>query len=312
MTNHKPLKIAVFGASNLDINATAEKTLMPGDSTPGRITTTAGGVARNIAENLARLGHCTHLISAVGDDLQGQFLLNQTSRAGVNTAGCNVLPSAATGAYLLLNQPDGLLLAAINDMQALSLLTPVLLAHHATVFKSAQAWVIDCNLSEVCMEWLMQNASDKPVFIDGVSSFKCVKVMPYLPAIHTLKINRLEASALTGLEVANADQAIAAAQHLCARGVLNAVVSMGNGGVAWCERGGNSSGHMAALAVAAVSSNGAGDALTSGLVHGALAGWPLEQSVRFANACAALTMTSSSANFTKLSVTRALQLLAQQ
>ena len=286
--------------------------LAPGDSTPGRITTTAGGVGRNIAENLARLGHSTHLISAVGHDSHGEFLLNHTRLAGVNTSGCSVLPGVGSGSYLSLVQPNGSLLAAINDMGVLSLLTPTQLARHAIIFASASAWVVDCNLSEACIEWIMQNAIGKPVFVDGVSSYKCLRVAPHLARVHTLKINRLEAATLTNSAVTTAAQALAAAQNLCARGVENVVVSMGRDGVAWCQRGGHSSGKIPALAVAAINSNGAGDALTAGLVHGVLAGWALNQSVRFANACAALTMTSNSANHLDLNEANALQLLAQQ
>ena len=84
-------------------------------------------------------------------------------------------------------------------------------------------------------------------------------------------------------------------------------MSLGSDGVCWST--GNDHGHLAAIEVDVVSSNGAGDALMAGLVHGALAGWPLEQSERFANACAALTLTGSSANHPELSEARASRLL---
>ena len=131
-TTNPPLTVAVavFGAANLDIAASARTTLAPGDSTPGHITSTAGGVGRNIAENLARLHYKTFLISAVGDDLHGQFLLGHTRRAGVDISACSVLSSINTGLYLSLNQPDGALLAAINDMAAIDLLTPSEIARH--------------------------------------------------------------------------------------------------------------------------------------------------------------------------------------
>lgn len=310
--NNKPrpfLALAVFGAANVDIAASARIALAPGDSMPGSVCSTAGGVGRNMAENLARLQYKTCLVSAVGSDVHGEFLLNHTRRAGVDTSACSVFPGSSTGLYLSLNQPDGALLAAVNDMAVIDLLTPSEIARHAAVFASASAWVVDCNLSEASIAWLMHNKAGKRVFVDGVSSSKCLRVAPHLECIDTLKINRLEATALTGLPVRDTAQALAAAHRLCARGVENAVVSLGRGGVAWCQRSSSACGHTPALAVAVVNSNGAGDALTAGLVHGALAGWPLAQSVRFANACAALTLTSSSANHPDFSVAPILQLL---
>ena len=305
--------IAVIGAMNLDISAGSNQAFVPGDSTPGRITTTAGGVARNIAENLARLGATAYLISAVGDDLQSQFLLDYTRSAGVDVSRCRIFPGHASGSYLSLYQQGGALLGAVNDMAVLNLLDPIELARHGDFVSAASAWVLDCNLCEASIDWLMQCSqhaqSAIPVFVDGVSSVKCRRILPWLQAVHTLKINRLEAQTLTGLQVSDACQAQTAAKNLCDRGVEIAVVSLGSGGVSWHQRSNNTSGHVPALAPTAINSNGAGDALTSGLVHGALAGWPLTQSVRFANACAASTMLSSSANSSDLSVANVARLL---
>ena len=307
--------IVVFGAANVDIAASSAVGLALGDSTPGHTTTTAGGVGRNIAENLARLGrstrwgHSTHtdLFSAVGDDLQGEFLLRHTRHAGVDVSTCSVLPGQTTGTYVAMYNPGGSLLAAVNDMAVLDLLTSNELARHAAASADASAWVLDCNLSPAAIAWLMQTSAGVPIFVDGVSSQKCIKILPYLAQINTLKVNRLEAAALTGLTVGTAEEAITAAQNLCARGVTNVVVSLGSGGVCWSTQG--SHGHQAAIEVKVVNANGAGDALTAGLVHGALAGWPLARSARFANACAAFTTTCSAANHPELSATRTLQLL---
>lgn len=298
----------VFGAANVDISASTVMALAAGDSTPGCITTTAGGVGRNIAENLARLGHSVKLVSAVGDDLLGQFLLDHTRRAEVDVSTCSVFNGQTTGTYLSLNNPDGSVLAAVNDMAILNLLSPGELARHAATLATAGVWVVDCNLSDAAVEWVMQNSQGKTVFVDGVSGYKCLKVLPFLARVNTLKINQLEASALAGMPVDSAAQAISAAKSLRERGVNQVVVSLGSGGVCWSMQG--SSGHVAAINVNAVNSNGAGDALTGGLVHSALAGWPFEQAVHFANACAALTLQSASANHPDLSAANVSRLLA--
>ncbi len=310
-TLRSTLNIAVFGAANVDISASSQTAVLPGDSTPGRVTTTAGGVARNIAENLARLGLNAHLISAVGVDVQGQFLLDHTRRVGVDVSKCSIFPGQATGSYLSLNQPDGASMAAVADMAVLDSLTPEKLARHTDFMPAARVWAVDCNLSEASIAWLMKNQSTAPVFVDGVSSHKCTRILPWLQGVHTLKINRLEAQTLTGMPVGDAGQAQIAAHDLCSRGVENVVVSLGAGGVCWHQRAVNASGHIPALPVTAVNSNGAGDALTAALVYGVLARWPLEQSVRFANACAALTMLSASANHPELSVANVSQLMVK-
>ena len=43
--------VAVIGAVNVDISGTPDTALLPGDSNPGHVRVTMGGVGRNIAES---------------------------------------------------------------------------------------------------------------------------------------------------------------------------------------------------------------------------------------------------------------------
>ena len=57
---------------------------VPGSSNPARMSTGFGGVARNVAENLARLGVPVALVSRVGDDDSGRergYPVHQHDRA---------------------------------------------------------------------------------------------------------------------------------------------------------------------------------------------------------------------------------------
>ena len=77
----------------------------------------AGGVGRNIAENLARLGTRTHLVAAIGADGLGDQVLAATSGAGVHVE--QVRRSArATGTYTAVLDADGELVVAVADMAA--------------------------------------------------------------------------------------------------------------------------------------------------------------------------------------------------
>ena len=51
-----PPHIALLGGINMDVSVHAHSTLRAGDSNPGRVQCSPGGVARNVAENLLRLG----------------------------------------------------------------------------------------------------------------------------------------------------------------------------------------------------------------------------------------------------------------
>lgn len=88
--------VLVLGGANMDISGATRACAGGGRLQPGAHSLRAGGVARNVAENLARLGNDTRLITAVGDDLYGRSLLESTQKAGVDVQGCWVLAGEST------------------------------------------------------------------------------------------------------------------------------------------------------------------------------------------------------------------------
>lgn len=331
--------VVAVGAANMDIAGSTEHVLAAGDSIPGRIRCAPGGVARNVAENLARLGLVVRLLSVVGDDLFGRSLLESTRNAGVDVRGCEVLGGQATSTYLSLHGPDGDMAAAVNDMSILEHITPERLQRHAAGLRHAAALVLDGNLSPDALGWLFAHTRDIPVFADCVSAFKCRRLLPWLGGVHTLKANRLEAQALCGKPVRTDRQIAGAARWLHAQGVQQVVLSLGARGVYWSERTGASGsartgetgsartgepgsartgeaggartgacGWQAALPVVVVNATGAGDALMAGLLYDHLHGAALAQAVSFASGCAALTLTAPHANHLGLSVAAVRQL----
>ena len=152
----------VVGAANMDITGSTRNPLTPGDSIPGRIRSAPGGVARNVAENLARLGTPVQLLAAVADDAFGGGLLASTGRAGVGVQGCWVLPGQSTSTYMSVHGPDGEMAIAINDLDIVEGLTPERLAQRQNLLKAACALMLDCNLSGAALQYLFQNAAGRP------------------------------------------------------------------------------------------------------------------------------------------------------
>ena len=113
----------VIGGANMDILGRPLNSLQVGDSNPGSVTCSPGGVGRNIAENLARLGSQTRLISAIGKDTYGQMIMNQCQQAGIDMKGCLQLNDANTSTYLSVLDGDSDMHVAINDMAILERLS---------------------------------------------------------------------------------------------------------------------------------------------------------------------------------------------
>ena len=297
-------RVVAVGGVNMDVSVSSQTRLLPNDSTPGEIHCTPGGVARNVAENLARLGINVSLISVLGGDLFGQRLAEATAQAGVNVDTLQVLPDHRTASYMALHGPAGELSFAVNDMRILEALSPTLLQTHQQWLQLADCVVLDCNLSSPSLAWLLQPVTTRdalpPIFVDGVSVAKCTRLMPHLAHIHTLKVNRLEAQALTGQALGCVDDALRASRQLHDLGVRNVVLSLGKDGACWCDDLGQV-GHSPSGNVQIVNTNGAGDAMTAGLVHAYLLGLPLREAVDWASACAQITLASVQANAPTLS-----------
>lgn len=312
MDFHSPSPcVLVIGAANMDITGSSDHPLAAQDSTPGRVRTAPGGVARNVAENLARLGHAVRLVSVVGDDLQGASVIDSTRRAGVDVQGCQVLSGQATATYLSLHGPDGDMALALNDMAILEYITPELLACEVPRLRRATAVLVDCNLPQETLGWIGSRTLGVPLFAESVSAFKCGRLLPWLEQVHTLKANRLEAQALTGQPIESDEQVAAAARWLHRRGVRQVVLSLGEQGLYWSDAQG-AQGWQAAMTAPVVNATGAGDALMAGLMHGHLMGQKLPDAVAFAAACAALTLTAPHANHPQLSVAAVQQLQRSQ
>lgn len=293
--------VAVVGGVNMDIVARTHGDGLKGDSIPGQIHCSPGGVARNVAENLARLGHATRMISGVGDDAFGRSLRSATDAAGVDVAQIHVVPDERTATYLSVHGADGEMIMAVNDMAILDRFTPEWLQPHAAAIGRAAGLVLDCNLTAASLAWLIAQAGEVPVMVDGVSVQKCQRLRGLLAGLHTLKVNHLEAQALSGLPAQSTEEAQAAALALHRLGVRNVVVSRGALGVCWCDEAGVLGARDAAT-MRVVNSSGAGDALFAGLVHARLTGLTLAEAVPFAMACAELTLGSPFANHPHLSV----------
>ena len=74
-----------IGAANLDVHGRSINSIKLRDSNPGRLNMSAGGVTRNILENMSRMGMDVQLISAMGTDVFGERIMESCAAAGIGT-----------------------------------------------------------------------------------------------------------------------------------------------------------------------------------------------------------------------------------
>ncbi|TVQ26024.1 MAG: kinase [Spirochaetaceae bacterium] len=271
--------VVVIGGANIDIQGYPHGRLRRHDSNPGNVEITPGGVGRNIAENLARLGLPVRLITAVGNDDAGRLIIRGASQAGVDCSATRVVAEEPTATYLAVLDADGDMDVAIIQSRVHARLDSGYLEQHHSQIESADLIVLDTNLEEALLQYLCRTYGHLPIFIDPVSVVKARKLIPILSGIHTVKPNDLEAESLTGINCRDEDGCKAAAAALCEQGVKNVVISRGSDRLVCADETGVYG--VPALRCPVVSTTGAGDAFMTGLVYGYLTGTQLVQAVKY-------------------------------
>ena len=284
--------VLVVGASGLDVIGRAQAPLRPGTSNPGEIRVSHGGVARNVSENLARLGMEVTLLTAVGDDDAGRQVLDHAAQAGVDVAQALVVPGGRTGAYLALLDEQGAKHLALDDMRVVESITAEFLENRGDLFDQAQAVFLDANLPPPALEAAVALArrAGVPIAADPTSVALGTRLVPHLADLWLITPNEDEAEALTPHDVPHTDRhrGLDAARHLVSRGVQIAMVTMAEFGVAYATA--EVSGHIPAVRTDIVDPTGAGDAQTAAIVFGLLNDIPLDEAVRLGVSAAAVTL----------------------
>ena len=220
----------VIGAANIDIGGTPYKPLIPGDSNPGVIKMSYGGVARNIAHNLTLLGVDVELITAAGDDTLGMEMLKKCESIGLDTSLSVVVPGGSSSVYLYINDETGEMDLALSHVDIVKQITPEYLESVSDVINSAVAVVADCNLTQESLLKLKEICK-VPLYVDTVSVSHADKIKGHLDGIDTLKPNLLEAEFLTDMIIESEYDCLEAARALIAQGVRRVFISMGPHGM---------------------------------------------------------------------------------
>ncbi len=304
--------VVVVGGANMDFKSRTAGRAIPGTSNPGLSRQSPGGVGRNIAENLARLGVPVHLVSAVGRDPVGLSLRQQTEAAGVGVRAVLEVDGVPTGTYNAVLDDTGELLIAVADMRVTDALTPAILEGRRALLGGA-AWIVaDGNLPASTLHALLERYSPRqgeasvrvayePVSVPKAAHLEKSLRAGYAP--HLVTPNLEELAALVGHEVPDTLPAIrAAAQELHAAGVETVWVRRGKRGSVICTP--QECTELSAVAADVEDVTGAGDAMLATFLAALLAGEPLAEAGRLAHAAAALTVESQHTVVPELSLER--------
>ena len=243
-----------------------------------------GGVGRNIAENCARLGVPTRLMSVIGDDPYGQKILKEAQAIGLNMQDTVVLSGESTSTYLSILDETHDMAMAINHMDSIEKLTVDHIRAKRSIIEHAQLVVLDTNLSQAVLDHLLTQYPKTKFFVDTVSTKKALKIKDHLKHIHTLKPNRMEAEVLTGSSEKTPLLELGS-QLKCKR----SFISLGSQGVQVFE--GKTHLHFPTKPIEVVNATGAGDAFMAGLVYAYLKGYDIKETCLAAMSASRLALS---------------------
>ncbi|MEO5898006.1 MAG: 5-dehydro-2-deoxygluconokinase [Vicinamibacterales bacterium] len=258
-----------------------------------------GGCPLNVSVGTRRLGLRSALLTAVGTDQVGEFILDFLEREGVSIQYIPRIAERRTSAVLLtIDPPDRFPITFYRDNCADLGLT---LAH----VKAAP--LADSTIVFVSGTGLSEEPSRTATFFaaESARALGCTVVVDidYRPGLwasaEAFGVNVRSLLAHAHLAIGTQEEVIAAsgaddetqgAQRLLEAGLPALVLKRGAGGASVCRRGEDPV-TVPPFTIEVLNVLGAGDAFASGFLYGQVSGWTLEESARFGNATGAIVVT---------------------
>lgn len=281
--------ILVFGASVVDIFGFTYNSYKSHDSNPGRVKMSFGGVSRNIAENMARVGVNTKFISILGDDETGRSMLEHSEMIGYDMNDSLILKNGRTPTYMAILDEKGEMVSAVADMESISEMNPSFIDSKSSLIEGAKYTFLDAD-DPVNLKYLLEKFSGKTNFIlDPVSAKKADKIKDLIHYFHTIKPNRIEAEVLCGFEINSDEDMIRAGEYFLSLGIKQVFISLDAEGIYYTN--GTESGKVKALNPSVKNVTGAGDSFVAGLGYGYMNNLSILETIMFSVTMSNITIS---------------------
>lgn len=290
MNDNNPY-ILVLGASIVDIFGFCGRSYAQRDSIPGHIKISFGGVCRNIAENLARVGVNTQFISTLGDDENGKSILEHSRKLGYNMENSLFLEGESTPTYLAILNHQGEMESAVVDMESLNKMDEAFVDGKHEVFENAEYTIVDSD-NPILLEYILKKYQGKSKFIlDPVSAKKAKKIRHLVKYFHTIKPNRFETEALCGFKIETNDDLRKAGRFFIEQGVKNVFISLDADGIYYITSEGEEGTLACCEPIDVKNVTGAGDSFVAGIGYGYMNNLNIKDTLRYSVAMSIITIT---------------------
>lgn len=289
--------VVCIGAALIDETFICLENPMLATSNPSIYFRSSGGVACNIAQNLAMLGNEVELITHFGLDVDGNWLRNQCLKSGVGIEN-SIQNGNETGKFVAILSPDGELFTAVSICPVETEITIAALEQKTNLLQSASVVVCDCNLNSDVLQWILEFCfiENIPCIIDPVSVPKASRIKgANLKNLLLLTPNLDEMNALLDAD----SEHTTPANSLINKGIQNIWVRNGKLGSELISK--NSTIKLEALKLTITDSTGAGDAALAGWIHAWIQNKTPETCLQYGLALASIILQTKGSLEPKLS-----------
>ncbi|MFM2479188.1 ribokinase [Celerinatantimonas sp. MCCC 1A17872] len=287
--------VCVMGSFNVDIVAKVQRFPQKGETLKALDSILGpGGKGANQALAASKAGAKVHFVAKVGKDHFSNVAFEHLENSGIHSFTLYQSDSDPTGnALIYVSQNDGENMIAICPG-----------ANQTITDEEVQAIKPQLAEADVLVVQLENNISATLTILKlakQLGVFTILNPAPYsrevelcLPYVDLITPNETEASEISGITITDKTSAIAASEQILAKGVSQAVITLGANGVVSNDNGKTQ--YWPAFKAVSVDTTGAGDSFNGALAAALSAGQRLSQAVKFAAAFASLAVEQEGAS----------------
>ncbi len=281
-------KITVIGAANIDLIGYPKEQLIYKDSNIGTFETILGGVGRNIAENLSRIGFKVEFLSVLGQDDFSKKIIDSCNALDISIEHCTINKNSSSSVFMAIMDIQNDLALGLDAMGIYDQIPDSFIFNNLDVINQNDYCVLETNMPERILELVINKLPNINFALDAVSGKKALKAKSILDKLTILKCNLLEAELLSNIKVNSENNYRDIILYFIGLGVKKVFITLGKNGVAY----GDSNGYYKADInyLKPVNTTGAGDSFMAGLLYGEVRKFDIHKMVKFANACAQVTI----------------------
>lgn len=288
--------IVVIGAVFVDIKGYPKDVYIPKGRNAGRVEQVHGGVARNVAEDIANVELRPTFISLVDDTGTGVDVIRKLKDHKVNVDYIRQVPDGM-GTWLAVFDNDGDVTASISKRPDLRPIVDILDAHGDAIFQDADSVILEIGINKEIVKRVFELAEKygKKVYAMVANMSIAVERRDFLQQTACFICNQQEAGILfsddySALDARQMEQVLAEKVRLAR--INSMIVTMGGAGAVYADAQGNS-GFCPARKVQVKDTTGAGDAFCAGAAMGLTYGKDLAEACRIGAYLAASVIVTS-------------------